>query len=68
MTKVPYARDRVVEAYFWPLATSYEPKYSTARMIVGKLMGCMSLLDDTYDAYGIIEELELLTEAIMRLI
>lgn len=65
-TKVPYARDRVVEAYFWPLAMSYEPKYSTGRRILGKLIACISLLDDTYDAYGTVEELELFTQAIQR--
>jgi (-)-germacrene D synthase len=67
-TKVPYARDRVVEAYFWPLAMSYEPKYSFSRKMVGKLVACISLLDDTYDAYGTVEELELFTQAIQRLI
>lgn len=68
VTKVPYARDRVVEAYIWPLAMSYEPEYSTVRRIVGKLTACVSLLDDTYDAYGTVEELELFSEAIKRLI
>jgi hypothetical protein len=67
-TKVPYARDRVVEAYFWPLSMSYEPKYSFSRKMVGKLVVCISLLDDTYDAYGTVEELELFTQAIQRLI
>ncbi|PNY15989.1 (-)-germacrene D synthase-like protein [Trifolium pratense] len=65
-TKVPYARDRVVEAYFWPLAMSYEPKYSFSRKMVGKLVTCISLLDDTYDAYGTVEELEIFTQAIER--
>ena len=58
----------MAESYFWPLAMSYEPKYSTARKIVGKLVACVCLLDDTYDAYGTIEELELFTEAMQRLI
>ncbi|KAJ1376771.1 Terpenoid cyclases/protein prenyltransferase alpha-alpha toroid [Sesbania bispinosa] len=65
-TKVPYARDRVVEAYFWSLAMSYEPKYSTMRRIMGRMIMCISLLDDTYDVYGTIEELELFTQAIQR--
>lgn len=68
VTRVPYARDRVVEAYFWSLGMSYEPEYSTARKIVGKLIACISLLDDTYDAYGTVEELELFTQAIQRLL
>jgi hypothetical protein len=45
---------------------SYEPKYSFSRKMVGKLVVCISLLDDTYDAYGTIEELELFTQAIQR--
>ncbi|XP_017409571.1 probable terpene synthase 2 [Vigna angularis] len=65
-TKVPYARDRVAECYLWPISLSYEAEYSIARRIGSKLIGCISLLDDTYDAYGTIEELELLTQAIQR--
>ncbi|XP_020963795.1 (+)-gamma-cadinene synthase-like [Arachis ipaensis] len=67
-TKVIYARDRVVEAFFWPLTMSSEPKYSTWRLILGKLLACICLLDDTFDAFGTFEELQLLTEAIKRLI
>ncbi|XP_020963799.1 sesquiterpene synthase [Arachis ipaensis] len=67
-TKVSYARDRVVETFFWPLTMSSEPKYSTWRLILGKLLACICLLDDTYDAFGTFEELQLLTEAIKRLI
>ncbi|BAT92454.1 hypothetical protein LR48_Vigan292s000400 [Vigna angularis] len=65
-TKVPYARERAVECYFWPISMSYEAEYSIARKMEAKLIGCISLLDDTYDAYGTIEELELLTHAIQR--
>ncbi|MED6186493.1 hypothetical protein PIB30_067180 [Stylosanthes scabra] len=64
--KVPYGRDRVVEAYLWPFSMSSEPKYSTHRRIVGKLISCICLLDDTYDAYGTLDELELFTQAIKR--
>ncbi|TKY49012.1 terpene synthase 2 [Spatholobus suberectus] len=65
-TQVPYARDRLVESYLWSLAMSYKPEYSNGRMFVGKLIGVVTLLDDTYDAYGTIKELELFTEAIQR--
>ncbi|KAL5151663.1 putative terpene synthase 2 [Glycine soja] len=65
-TKVPYARGRLVEAYLWSLAMSYKPEHSLARMFVGKLIAVVCLLDDTYDAYGTIQELELFTEAIQR--
>ncbi|CAJ2655848.1 unnamed protein product [Trifolium pratense] len=65
-TKVPYARDRVVEGYFWLLAFSYEPRNSTARKLGSKLILCISLLDDTYDAFATVEELEIFTQAIQR--
>ncbi|XP_057731487.1 probable terpene synthase 2 [Arachis stenosperma] len=65
-TKVPYARDRAVEGFFWPFATNSEPKYSTARQMITKLAICISLVDDTFDVYGTVEELELFTKAIQR--
>ena len=67
MKKVPYARDRLVEGYLWALAFSSQPEYNKARMFVGKLMALAAILDDTYDAYGTIQELELFKEAIQRL-
>ncbi|KAJ1378239.1 Terpenoid cyclases/protein prenyltransferase alpha-alpha toroid [Sesbania bispinosa] len=66
VTKVPYARERVVEPYLFLLAMSYEPQYTYERIIAGKLIFVVSLLDDTYDAYGTIQELELFTKAIQR--
>ncbi|KAK7324634.1 hypothetical protein VNO77_28356 [Canavalia gladiata] len=64
--KVPYARDRLVESYLWPLASSFKPEYSNGRMFGGKLIAVVCLIDDTYDAYGTIQELELLTKAFQR--
>lgn len=64
--KVPYARDRLVEGYLWPLAMSYKPEFSNGRMFMGKLIAVASLIDDTYDAYGTVHELELFTKAIQR--
>ncbi|XP_027928308.1 probable terpene synthase 2 isoform X2 [Vigna unguiculata] len=66
VTLVPYARDRSVEGYLWSLAMSYKPEYSNARTFVGKLIHVICLLDDTYDVYGTVQELELFTKAIQR--
>ncbi|KAG8388762.1 hypothetical protein BUALT_Bualt02G0159000 [Buddleja alternifolia] len=65
-TKLWYARDRMVETYFWVLGIYYEPKYALARKIMTKVQALVSVIDDTYDAYGILEELEIFTEAIER--
>ncbi|XP_054817475.1 (-)-germacrene D synthase-like isoform X2 [Prosopis cineraria] len=66
LTNVPYARDRVVEGYFWVLGVYFEPQFMLGRTIMTKLGTLMAVVDDTYDAYGTIEELELFTQAIGR--
>ncbi|KAM0032507.1 putative alpha-isocomene synthase [Helianthus debilis subsp. tardiflorus] len=65
-TNLPYARNRLVECYFWSLCVYSEPQYSESRMFLAKFLSMETLLDDTYDAYGTLEELELFTEAIKR--
>ncbi|KAG6634389.1 hypothetical protein CIPAW_12G115200 [Carya illinoinensis] len=65
-TKLPYARDRIVECYFWIMGVYFEPQYSLARRILLKVLAMLSVRDDTYDAFGSYEELKLFTEAIER--
>ncbi|GLT97888.1 hypothetical protein SLE2022_154320 [Rubroshorea leprosula] len=65
-TKLPYARDRIVECYFWIMGVYFEPKYSLARTFLTKVITMASILDDTYDNYGTNKELELLTKCIER--
>ncbi|XP_058072971.1 beta-cubebene synthase-like isoform X3 [Magnolia sinica] len=64
--KLPFTRDRVVEAYFWTTGVYFEPHYSRARMIMTKMIAFATVMDDTYDIYGTLEELELLTATIER--
>ncbi|CAI9754879.1 unnamed protein product [Fraxinus pennsylvanica] len=66
VSKLPYARDRVVECFFWAMGVYHEPQYSIARIMLTKTIAMTSIIDDTYDAYGTVEELEIFTEAIMR--
>ncbi|KAH6788465.1 hypothetical protein C2S51_003471 [Perilla frutescens var. frutescens] len=66
ITKLPYARDRVVECFFWAVGVYHEPQYSRARVMLTKTIVMTSIIDDTYDAYGTIEELDIFTEAIER--
>ncbi|KAI7746588.1 hypothetical protein M8C21_005742 [Ambrosia artemisiifolia] len=65
-SNVPYARNRLVECYFWSLCVYFEPQYSQSRMFLAKFLALETLLDDTYDAYGTFQELEIFTEAIKR--
>nr|ACF94469.1 germacrene B synthase [Cistus creticus subsp. creticus] len=64
--KMPFARDRVVECYFWTLGVYFEPKYTLGRKIFNKVIAMTSVLDDIYDVYGTLDELEIFTEAILR--
>lgn len=64
--KASFSRDRSTEAYFWILGVYFEPKYSFARKVYRKIFKATVLLDDTYDAYGTIEELEPLTAMFQR--
>ncbi|XP_042478645.1 (-)-germacrene D synthase-like isoform X2 [Macadamia integrifolia] len=65
-TKLPYDRDRLVEGYFWTVGVYFETHYSLARMILTKVIAMTSIIDDTYDVYGTLEELKLFTDAIER--
>ncbi|XP_014489747.1 probable terpene synthase 2 isoform X2 [Vigna radiata var. radiata] len=63
-SNLPFTRDRIVECYFWALGVYFEPQHS--RWITAKLAALTTIVDDIYDAYGTIEELELFTNAIDR--
>nr|UZT70950.1 terpene synthase 5 [Paeonia delavayi] len=65
-TKLPFARDRVVECYFWILGVYFEPQYYLARRILTKVIAMTSIIDDIYDVYATIDELQLFTEAVNR--
>ncbi|XP_002274445.2 valencene synthase [Vitis vinifera] len=65
-TKLPFARDRLVEGYFWMHGVYFEPQYLRGRRILTKVIAMTSILDDIHDAYGTPEELKLFIEAIER--
>ncbi|KAH7841565.1 hypothetical protein Vadar_031603 [Vaccinium darrowii] len=66
-THIPYVRDRAVECFFYSTANCFEPQCSLARLILTKTMIMVSVLDDTYDAYGTYEELKCFTNAVHRM-
>ncbi|CAI0398391.1 unnamed protein product [Linum tenue] len=64
-TNLPYARDKLVESYLWALGGLWEPKYSVARQLAAKTTQFGTLMDDTFDNQGCIEELELFTVSVV---
>lgn len=67
-SKLPFVRDRVVESYLWVLGGFSEPRLSSLRIIITKLLFITVIIDDMYDAYGTFEELQLFTDAIERFV
>ncbi|GAB4849344.1 hypothetical protein Ancab_004146 [Ancistrocladus abbreviatus] len=65
-TTLPFARDRMVELYCFFALTFSEPQYSALRVALAKANATLTMIDDIYDGYGTIEELELFTEALER--
>ncbi|KAL5766825.1 hypothetical protein ACOSP7_017442 [Xanthoceras sorbifolium] len=64
--KLPFARNRLVECYFWILGMYNEPYYAVSRRILVKGAVILTILYDIYDAYGTPDELKLFTEAVER--
>ncbi|MCD7472179.1 hypothetical protein HAX54_013187 [Datura stramonium] len=66
VNKYPYARDKLVECYFWAVGMYFEPQYRHARRILTKLVVMITLTDDLYDAYATYDELVPFTNAVER--
>ncbi|OEL34820.1 Beta-caryophyllene synthase [Dichanthelium oligosanthes] len=64
--KLFYARHRPTEAYFWALGVYYEQKYANARKLLAKFIATITPYDDTFDNYGIWEELQPFADVMQR--
>nr|GMC87958.1 (-)-alpha-terpineol synthase-like [Ipomoea batatas] len=64
--KMSFARDRLVECYLWAIGITPDPQFESCRKISTKLAVLISVLDDLYDVYGSLDELEILTDVFQR--
>ncbi|XXG62967.1 hypothetical protein AAC387_Pa05g1249 [Persea americana] len=65
--KLPFTRDRWLECYLFSLSITFEPQYGYGREVLNKVNQMITTIDDIYDVYGTVEELELFTDAVDRL-
>ncbi|RID72367.1 hypothetical protein BRARA_C04261 [Brassica rapa] len=66
-SKLPYTfRDRIAEYGLGIVGIYLEPRYSLARVICTKISMIMTVVDDTYDAYGTLPEVTSFTDALQR--
>ncbi|KAG2684193.1 hypothetical protein I3843_10G064300 [Carya illinoinensis] len=59
-----FARDRLVEAFICSVGLACEPQHSCFRKWLTKAINFILIIDDVYDVYGTLEELEIFTKAV----
>ncbi|GLT83141.1 hypothetical protein SLE2022_014500 [Rubroshorea leprosula] len=66
MKDLSFARDRLAECFLCAVGVAYEPQYSNFREWLTKAITLILIIDDVYDIYGSLEELEHFTNAVDR--
>ncbi|XP_038679553.1 terpene synthase 10-like [Tripterygium wilfordii] len=61
-----FARDRLMENFLWSVGMAFEPHFGYYRRMETRVHALLTALDDVYDVYGSLDELELFTDAIQR--
>lgn len=64
--RLSFARDRVVESFLYAAGTAAEPKHASLRKWLSKVINLILIIDDVYDVYGTLDELEFFTNAVER--
>ncbi|CAI9299806.1 unnamed protein product [Lactuca saligna] len=61
-----FARDRLVENFLWTVGVNYLPHFSVERKTLLKVNAIITTIDDVYDVYATLDELELFTDIVDR--
>ncbi|XP_059439290.1 alpha-farnesene synthase-like [Corylus avellana] len=61
-----FARDRLVETFMCSVGFAFEPRNKCFRKWLTKVLNLIAVIDDVYDVYGTLEELNHFTTAVNR--
>ncbi|XP_059431229.1 myrcene synthase, chloroplastic-like [Corylus avellana] len=64
--KLSFARDRLMENFLWTVGVIFQTQFGYCRRISTKINVLITTIDDVYDVYGTLDELELFTDAVER--
>ncbi|MBA0829281.1 hypothetical protein Goarm_013896 [Gossypium armourianum] len=64
--RLTFARDRLMENFLWSVGIIGPPQFGRGRRIQTKVNALITYIDDVYDVYGTMDELELFTDAVER--
>ncbi|KAK6124436.1 hypothetical protein DH2020_041813 [Rehmannia glutinosa] len=64
--KLGFARHRLAECFLWAVGFTPEHHFGYSREILTKIAVLITIMDDIYDVYGTLDELEVFTETIER--
>ncbi|KAL4326249.1 hypothetical protein GQ457_11G029860 [Hibiscus cannabinus] len=64
--KLSFARDRLMENFLWTVGVIFDPQFGNIRRTSTKVNALITTIDDVYDVYGTLDELELFTQAVDR--
>ncbi|KAK1274644.1 hypothetical protein QJS04_geneDACA019007 [Acorus gramineus] len=66
--KLSFVRDRLVESFFCAAAILPELQFGNSRKALTKVVTMIITIDDLYDVYGLLDELELFTKVVERFV
>nr|WBW04292.1 terpene synthase [Ficus erecta] len=64
--RLSFARDRLIEYFFFATGIVFEPHLGYCREELTKAFALVAIIDDFYDIYGTLDELNLFTSAVQR--
>ncbi|KAJ9139583.1 hypothetical protein P3X46_030307 [Hevea brasiliensis] len=64
--KLGFVRARPMEGFLWTVGGVFEPEYGYFRRILSQVGALITVIDDIYDVYSTLDEVELFTEAVAR--